>query len=87
MGIRRSMTEALDLPKEILLDFPLICMTGRDEVTVENHKGILAYTEDSIRIGTKVGTLAIKGSALGLKQLTGEVLVITGRLTALEFLT
>lgn len=86
MGIRRSMTEALNLPKEILLDFPLICVTGRDEVTVENHKGILSYSQESIRISTKVGTLLVRGAELGLKQLTGEILVITGKVTGLEYL-
>jgi len=87
MDIRRGMTEALDLPKEIMLDLPLISLTGREEITVENHKGILTYGEESIRVGTKVGTLCIRGQDLGLKQLTGDALVITGKLIALEFLT
>lgn len=87
MDLRRDVSEALDLPKEITLDLPLISLTGREEITVENHKGILTYGEESIRIGTKAGTLCIRGQGLGLKQLTGEVLVIRGRLIALEFLT
>ncbi|MFV0314585.1 MAG: sporulation protein YqfC [Anaerotignum sp.] len=87
MNLRRGVTEALDLPKEIMLDLPLVSLTGREEVTVENHKGILTYAEENIRVATKVGTLCIRGQGLGLKQLTGEALVITGKLTALEFLT
>ncbi|KXL54481.1 YabP family protein [Anaerotignum neopropionicum] len=87
MDLRRDVSEALDLPKEITLDLPLISLTGREEITVENHKGILTYGEESIRIGTKAGTLCIRGQGLGLKQLTGEMLVIRGRLIALEFLT
>ncbi|MDD3394803.1 MAG: sporulation protein YqfC [Anaerotignum sp.] len=87
MDIRRGVSDALDLPKEIMLDLPLISLTGREEITVENHKGILTYGEESIRVGTKAGILCIRGQDLGLKQLTAEVLVITGKLVALEFLT
>lgn len=87
MDLRRGVSEALDLPKEIMLDLPLISLMGREEITIENHKGILTYGEESIRIGTKAGTLCIRGQDLGLKQLTTEVLVITGKVVALEFLT
>ena len=87
MGIRRNMTEALDLPKEVLLDLPLISMTGKEELTVENHKGILAYGDECIRIGTKAGTLKISGSVLHLKQLTADALVVGGEIICVEFLT
>ncbi|AMJ39896.1 MULTISPECIES: sporulation protein YqfC [Anaerotignum] len=87
MDLRRGVSEALDLPKEIMLDLPLISLMGREEITIENHKGILTYGEESIRIGTKAGTLCIRGEDLGLKQLTTDVLVITGKVVALEFLT
>ncbi len=39
MGFRRNMTEALELPKEILLHLPLISFIGQEEVTIENYKG------------------------------------------------
>ena len=38
MGFRRNMTEALELPKEILLHLPLISFIGQEEVTIENYK-------------------------------------------------
>ena len=39
MGFRRNMTEALELPKEILLHLPLISFIGQEEVTIENYNG------------------------------------------------
>ena len=36
MGLRKNMTEALELPKEIMLGLPLISLLGREEVTIEN---------------------------------------------------
>lgn len=85
MGLRKQMTEALELPKEIMLGLPLISMIGREEVTIENYKGILEYSEESVRISTAVGILHINGRGLCLRQLSGECMVVTGRLESLRF--
>ena len=84
MGFRRNMTEALELPKEILLHLPLISFIGQEEVTIENYKGILEYSEETVRIGTAAGVLRLEG--LCLKQLSAECMVVTGRVEKMEFL-
>ena len=86
MGLKRNMTEALDLPKEIMLNLPLISRVGREEVTIENYKGILEYGEEIVRIGTAAGTLQISGKKLCLKQLSAECMVVTGMVEELRFL-
>ena len=87
MGLKRNMTEALDLPKEIMLNLPLISMVGREEVTIENYKGILEYGEEMVRISTAAGILRLVGKNLCLKQLSAECMVITGTVEKLDFLT
>ena len=79
MGFRRNMTEALELTKEILLHLPLISFIGQEEVTIENYKGILEYSEETVRIGTAAGILRLEGQGLCLKQLSAERMVVTGR--------
>ena len=81
------MTEALELPKEIMLNLPLISFVGREEVTIENYKGILEYGEELVRIGTAAGVLRLTGKGLCLKQLSAECMVVTGRIESLHFLT
>ena len=87
MGFRKNVTEALELPKEIMLNQPLISMVGREEVTIENYKGILEYGEETVRIGTAAGILRLTGKGLCLKQLSAECMVVTGRIENLSFLT
>ena len=84
MGFRRNITEALELPKEILLH--LISFIGQEEVTIENYKGILEYSEETVRIGTAAGGLRLEGQGLCLKQLSAECMVVTGRVEKMEFL-
>ena len=87
MGLRKNVTEALELPKEIMLNLPLISLVGREEVTIENYKGILEYSEEMVRIGTAAGVLQLKGKELCLKQLSAECMVVTGKIENLSFLT
>lgn len=86
MGFRKNMTEALELPKEIMLNLPLISFIGREEVSIENYKGILEYGEETVRVGTAVGVLRLTGHNFCLKQLSAECMVVTGRVEKLEFL-
>ncbi len=86
MGFRKNMTEALELPKEIMLNLPLISFIGREEVSIENYKGILEYGEETVRVSTATGILRLTGSGLCIKQLSAECLVVTGKVEKMEFL-
>ena len=80
------MQKILVYPKEILLHLPLISFIGQEEVTIENYKGILEYSEETVRIGTAAGILRLEGQGLCLKQLSAECMVVTGRVEKMEFL-
>lgn len=86
MGFRKNMTEALELPKEIMLNLPLVSFIGREEVSIENYKGILEYGEETVRVSTATGILRLTGSGLCIKQLSAECLVVTGKVEKMEFL-
>ena len=83
LKISEKITTALTLPKEITLDMPLIVMMGRDELNVENYKHLLEFSQTKIRVKTATGTLSIEGTALQLKQITAENLIITGHILSI----
>ena len=85
-GLKKKMARALELPAEIMLNLPLISLTGNEELLIENYKGIIEYTDAQARLSTACGILRIEGKALVLKEITEESLSITGRITKLEFL-
>lgn len=85
-GVKRRVADALELPKEVLLNLPLISLIGKEEVGVENFKGILEYHEETVRVNTTAGVLRIQGQGLKLKQLTAEQILVTGQIKTLEFL-
>ena len=47
------MADAANMPKDVVLGVPILTMTGQNEVSVENYRGIIEYTDLLIRIQTK----------------------------------
>ncbi|HZK58148.1 MAG TPA: sporulation protein YqfC [Clostridia bacterium] len=85
-GIKKSLAEILELPKDIVLDLPKIIMIGNLQIYIENHKGILEYANDRIRINTKNGILSIMGKNLVLKNIVTEEIIIIGEINQVGFI-
>lgn len=85
-GIKRNLAEILELPKDIILDLPKIIMIGNLQIYIENHKGILEYTGEKIRVNTKNGVLRIMGRNLMLKNIVTEEIIIVGEINQVEFI-
>ncbi|NDO47399.1 sporulation protein YqfC [Clostridium sp. ASF356] len=70
-----------------MLNLPLISLTGKEELIIENYKGIVEYGDEVMRVNTAIGVLRIEGKGLLLKQLTSECIVVTGTIKGVLFLT
>ena len=83
--IKRGITDALALPKEIVLNLPMVHMVGNEEVHVENYKGVLEYTPEKVRINTTKGVLKIEGRKLLLREITSEDVAVMGSILKIEY--
>lgn len=83
--IKESLSNAFELPKDIVLDVAKVILIGNNSVTVENHKGIIEYNEDQIRVNTGSGVLIIKGAKLGIKSIVQEEITITGEIISVTY--
>ena len=79
------MAELAGLPKDVIYGIPLVTMVGQSEVSVENYRGILEYTEKIIRIQTKLGKIHIHGTCLQIEYYNNDEMKITGHITEVEF--
>jgi sporulation protein YqfC len=85
VGVKAKLTNAFSLPKEIVLDMPIITSTGRNEINIENYKNLLEFSETKIRVHTAAGLLVIEGARLRLKQITTENLIVLGSVSSLRW--
>lgn len=79
------LAKVLGLPPEVVANLPEITMSGSRTLTVENHKGVVDYGEELIRINTGAGMLEIEGNGFDILAITDEVIALTGRIRALRF--
>ncbi|MGO1368132.1 sporulation protein YqfC [Senegalia sp. (in: firmicutes)] len=84
--LKTNIAEALELPKEIILDLPKITLVGNIQLYIENHKGIIEYTKDSIRINSKAGVIKIVGKNMLIKNIVSEEVIIKGEIINVEFI-
>jgi sporulation protein YqfC len=73
-------SQNLMLPPDVIAGAPIITINGRNAISVENHKRILDYSSDKIRISTKINCLCIEGKNLKISFYTKEELKILGNI-------
>jgi sporulation protein YqfC len=83
--ISRAMADLLEIPKDLVLDMPKITMIGRNELYLENHRGIIEYSSQRLRINLSRGFLEILGSKLEIKALLPEEMKIEGDISSCRF--
>ncbi len=82
-----TVSERLKLPSDILAGAPIVTAMGRNEVCIENYKGILEYNDKLIKVLSKVGTIRIEGKNLNISYFTNDEMRITGLVSAITYIT
>ena len=54
------MTDVLELPKDLVLNLPRITMVGNIQLTIENHRGVILYSDRRIRVAVSGASLLSK---------------------------
>jgi len=78
------MNNFLEIPKEIISKEPKLTIVGFNQMLIENYKGILEYEDFIIRISTEIGIIYINGLELNLNQITGDDIMVTGKIEGIE---
>ncbi len=84
--IKKRAADILELPRDIMLDLPKVTLIGGYQLCIENHKGIIEYSTDLVRINTKAGILIAAGKGLIIKSIVIGEIIIMGRICRVEFL-
>lgn len=83
-SIRSKLSDAAGMPKDVTLGIPIVTLAGREELSIENYRGIIEYTEELIRVQTKTGQMKINRRHLQIQYYTNDEMKIIGKITSLE---
>lgn len=76
-ALRRKLTDTFELPMEITLDVPKVTLVGDLHLTIENHRGIIHFSEDRVVVGVSKGQVEVRGCNLSIGHiLTDEVFLV-----------
>ncbi|AXN37566.1 sporulation protein YqfC [Peribacillus sp. NPDC060186] len=84
--MKQLMTKTMDLPQDVMMDLPRITMIGQLHIYIENHRGLLAFTDSEVRLMLKNGQLLIKGTAFVIKTILPEEIMLEGKIDKVYFI-
>lgn len=84
MKKKKKIDYMLEFPKEVYSNVPNFIITGFEDLTIENYKGILEYEDYIIRVSTAIGCINIHGLDLRLEKMTEDNLKVTGKIDSFE---
>ena len=82
---KEVLVEKLELPKDVILDIPKIIVMGRNEITIENHKGIQIFEKNKIKINTNMSPIEIKGNSFEILYIASATITIKGYFDSIEY--
>ena len=85
MSVKDRFTEKMQLPKEIILNYPKMTVMSNKEITVENIIGIIEFSSENIRLNTETHILVINGINLEIISLSLDEVIISGNIEKLIF--
>lgn len=83
--LRSRMADATEVPKELVLSLPVLTAKGRQEIQLENYRGIQEYTQELIRVNVRGGQIRLTGRRLSIDYYTNTEMKITGWISSIEY--
>ena len=82
-AVKSKLAEKLNIPQDISDGLPIVTVTGKNEIYVENYKGIIEYGKCCIKIQTKVCRITFSGKNLEIVYYTNVDMKITGEIESI----
>ncbi|CAH0347047.1 sporulation protein YqfC [Bacillus sp. CECT 9360] len=85
-NIKKLFVKTMDLPQDVMMDLPRITLIGQLHIYIENHRGLLAFTDTEVRLMLKKGQLLIRGNEFVIKTILPEEIMLQGKIDQVYFI-
>lgn len=75
----------LDLPPNAILDIPQLTMIGNQRLIIENHRGIVYFSSELVRLSLRDGEIEVSGSAFVIRTIWAEEIQIEGTICYIKY--
>jgi sporulation protein YqfC len=84
--MKRWITDKLELPADIVMDLPRITMVGQIHIYIENHRGLLTFSDRELRLLLKQGQLLVRGEKFVIKTILPEEILLEGKISQVIYI-
>lgn len=84
--IRKFTSDFLDLPDDVVFDLPRITMIGNMQLYIENHRGVIDFSQNNLRLNLSVGGLEVMGEQLVIRSISADEIFIEGLLSNVRYI-
>lgn len=76
----------LDLPQDVVHDLPRITMIGNVQLYIENHRGVLHFSSEQLKLQLSKGQVEVTGENLVIRAILSEEVFIEGLITGVKYM-
>nr|WP_259544874.1 sporulation protein YqfC [Heyndrickxia oleronia] len=84
--LRNWMTSKMELPQDVMMDLPRITMIGQIHIYIENHRGLLTFSDREVRLLLKQGQLLVIGQSFVIRTILPEEILLEGKIDEVIYL-
>jgi sporulation protein YqfC len=89
-GLRKKLNEwtsqVIDLPPDVTLDLPRLTLIGNRKLFIENHRGLVHFSSERLKLAIHNGLLELLGSGLMIRTISAEEISIEGQINELKYI-
>lgn len=82
---RKWTVDALELPNDLVFDLPRLTLIGGKQLYIENHRGVVHFSPESLHLELSQGMIEVEGKDLVIKEIMPEEVVIEGRIYGIKY--
>jgi sporulation protein YqfC len=79
-------SQIIDLPPDVTLDLPRLTLIGNRKLFVENHRGLVYFSSEHLKLAIHNGLLELLGRDLMIRTITAEDISIEGLINELKYI-
>ncbi|MBB6454315.1 sporulation protein YqfC [Salirhabdus euzebyi] len=84
--MKQWVVKQFNLPEDVLFELPRITTIGQLHAYIENHKGLVTFTEKEILLKMKKGYVRLRGENFVLKTMLQEEIIVEGKIREVQYL-
>jgi len=84
--IKRKISKLLDMPQDVVYELPRLTLIGDRQLYIENHRGVIHFSNELLKIALSKGELEVRGQDLIIRTIWTDEVFVEGIIAGIELI-